>query len=142
MTCPIKTFKVNEHKDEWISNELLELILDKNRLLSKARRSGKKEDWENARISRNFVNRELSNAKKEFLLDEQKNFSKDPKKFWQSISRIIPNKKGKNTGNILLKDENNIDIDSNETANYVNTFFTNIGKNLAASRKNTRKSGS
>ena len=93
--CPIKMFKVNEYRDAWITNELLERILDKNRLLSKARKSGKEEDWNMAKVSRNIVNQELSNAKKDFLLDEQINFSKDPKKFWQSISRIIPNKKNK-----------------------------------------------
>ena len=129
--CPIKNFKVNEHRDEWISNELLELILDKNRLLSKARKSGKEEDWNIAKKSRNLINQELSNAKKEFLLDEQRNYSKDPKKFWQSISRIIPNKKNNNKNDILLKDDNGYDIENNETANYVNKFFTNIGKNLA-----------
>ena len=93
--CPVKNFRVNEHRDEWITNELLQRILDKNKLLSKAGRSNKEEDWNIARISRNIVNTELANAKKEFLLDEQRNFSKDPKKFWQSISRIIPNKKNR-----------------------------------------------
>ena len=128
--CPIKNFKVNEHRDAWITNELLERIIDKNNLLAKARKSGKEEDWNFARISRNIVNLELSNAKKEFLLYEQKNFSNDPKKFWQSISRIIPNKKEKNK-DIQLKDEKGKDIVYEKTANYTNEFFTNIGKNLA-----------
>ena len=123
--CPIKTFKVNEHRDEWITNELLEKILDQNRLLSKARKSGKEIDWENPRLSRNIVNLELSNAKKEFLLDEQRNFIKEPNKFWQSISRIVQCKKKKNNNNIILKDENDIDIEINETADYVNNSKQN-----------------
>ena len=127
-TCPVKSFKVNAHRDAWITNELLERILDKNKVLKKARKSGKDEDWIIAKTSRNLVNKELSNAKKEFLLEEQRNFSKDPKKCWQSISRIIPSKK-ENVKEILLKDENDKDIDNNETANY--NFFTNIGVNLA-----------
>ena len=129
-TCPVKSFKVNAHRDAWITNELLGRILDKNKLLKKARKSGKDEDWIIAKTSRNLVNKELSNAKKEFLLEEQQNFSKDPKKIWQSISRIIPSKK-ENVREILLKDENDKDIDNNETANYINNFFTNIGVNLA-----------
>ena len=128
--CPIKNYKVNEQRDPWITNELLERILDKNRLLSKARKSRKEEDWNIARVSRNLVNMELSNAKKEFLLEEQNNFSKDPKKFWQSISRVIPNKKDSN-GNIFLNDEKGSEIESFNTANYINEFFTNIGINLA-----------
>ena len=128
--CPINKFKVNEHRDPWITNELIERILDKNRLLSKARKSGKEEDWTVARTSRNLVNNELSNAKKDFLLEEQKHFSNEPKKFWQSISRIIPNKKG-NINDLLLKDENETEIENGNAANYINKFFTNIGKNLA-----------
>ena len=77
--CPVKSFKVNDHRDAWITNELLERIIDKNRLLSKARKSGKEVDWNLARLSRNLINKELSNAKKEFLLDEQRNFKNDPK---------------------------------------------------------------
>ena len=135
--CPIMNFKVNEHRDEWITNELLERILDKNRLLTKARKSGKDEDWNIARSSRNIVNKELSNAKKEFLLDEQRNFINEPKKFWQSISRIIPNKKNNKNKEILLKNDSGEDISNIDTSNYMNKFFTNIGKNLAKKIEST-----
>ena len=83
-------------------------------------------------MSRNTVHLELSNAKKDFLLDEQRYFKTEPKQFWQSISRILPNKKKKINSDILLKNENGLDIDNSETPNYTNTFFTNIGKNLAS----------
>ena len=91
-SCPIQEFKINEKRDPWISNELLERILDKNKLLKKARKSDKFEDWKVAKLSRNLVNKELANAKQDFLLDVQNRYVKDSKKFWQSISRILPNK--------------------------------------------------
>ena len=135
--CPIKKFKINEHREAWITNELLERIIDKNRLLSKARKSGKNADWEIAKVSRNLVNKVLSNAKKDFLIDEQINLSKDPKKFWQSVSRILPSKKD-NNNIISLKDYKGLDINNQETANHINNFFTKIGMNLANKIENTQ----
>ena len=36
--CPIKTLKINEKRDPWISNELMERVLDKNKLLKKSKK--------------------------------------------------------------------------------------------------------
>ena len=133
-TYPVQEFIVNEKRDPWISNELLERIIDKNRLLKKARKSSKKEDWDIAKTSRNIVNKELSNAKKEFLIEEQNRFTNDSKKFWQSISRILPSKKN-NSGKITLCDKSDEEMEGKDTADYINEFFTNIGKNLASKIK-------
>ena len=91
--CPIKNFRINEIREAWITDELLERILDKNRLLKKARKSGKEEDWNLARVSRNLVNKELSNAKKGFLIDEQKNYCKDPNNFGNQFLEFYQIKK-------------------------------------------------
>ena len=81
--CLVRKFRVFEKRDAWLNNELLERILDKNRLLSIARKSGNEEDCNIARVSRNVINKELSNVNKNFLLDEQENYKKkkDPKMF-------------------------------------------------------------
>ena len=71
----------------------------------------------------------ITKCKKEFLLDEQIDFSKDPNKFWQSISRVIPNKKDSD-GNTCLNDEKVPEIDSLIRPIISIILFTNIGKNL------------
>ena len=57
---------------------------------------------------------------------------RDSKKFWKNIQEVIPNKKS-NNGNIfnLLDNSTNEMIDSNNTADFINDYFTNIGPNLA-----------
>ena len=131
MQCPIRKFRVKAQREPWLTNEALEAIKDKDRLLKKAKRSRKVQDWEAARRARNQVGRELENLRAEFLKREQQAFAGDPKKFWANISSIFPGKKGK-TSKIWLKDlDNNEEVKSEQTANFINSYFTNIGPNLA-----------
>ena len=53
--CPIQTFHVKHLKDPWISQEILEAMKDKDRLLSLAKRNNRAEDWVLARRRRNQV---------------------------------------------------------------------------------------
>ena len=135
--CPMKGCRVKAQREPWITNEAIEAIRDKDRLMGRAKRSGKPEDWENARRARNQVGRDLENLRADFLKRQQKNNKGDPKKFWKNISTIVPGKKGE-TGTIWLKDGGtNGEGDSEYAAEYINQFFTNIGPNLA--KKHTKK---
>ena len=51
--CPLKRYKVAQAKDPWITNEILEMIKDKDRLLRKAKKCKLAADWENAKLARN-----------------------------------------------------------------------------------------
>ena len=84
-----------------------------------------------ARRIRNQVGRDLENLRADFLKRQQENNTNDPKKFWKNITAIFPSKTGK-SGSIWLKDKvSKNDIVSENTANYINQFFTNIGPELA-----------
>ena len=47
--CPLKTFKIKQKKDPWITSELLELIKDKDYALKCAKRTKNSDDWVRAR---------------------------------------------------------------------------------------------
>ena len=70
-TCPSKLFKVKVWGEPWISNEIIEQIKDKDRALRTAKRSGKSEDWAEAKRERNRVGRLVEQAKAEFLKEQQ-----------------------------------------------------------------------
>ena len=58
------------------------------------------------------------------------NNKSDSKKFWKNIHEILPI--GNQSKRISLTDQNsNLEIDVDNTAEFVNTFFANIGPNLA-----------
>ena len=101
--CPIHTFRV---KEAWITHEALEAIRDKDRALNRAKKSGSEADWEAARQIRNRVGRELENLRADYLKNQQVAHKNDPKKFWKSVSYIMPKNKSK-SNKIWLKDEKN-----------------------------------
>ena len=128
---PIKSFRVNERREAWITNEALEAINDKDKVLSKAKRTGKPDDWFRARELRNRVGRDSENLKADFVKQSQEANKGDLKKFWKEISAIVPNKKAA-SGKIWLKDpESGLQINADMTEAHINSFFTHIGPNLA-----------
>ena len=131
LTCAIRTFRVNEVREPWITNELLEEIRDKDDCLKVARASGREEDLVLARRERNRVGKLTRDARAEFVKEQQREFKRDPKKFWKVISTIVPNNK-QQQGKISLVDQNtNEEIEESKVANHINEFFSSIGPNLA-----------
>ena len=130
--CPIKTFKVKEVREPWVTNELLEEIKDKDRALKTAKRSRKAEDMRVAREIRNRVGRMVTGARAEFLKEQQRELQDDPKKFWRLVKSIVPNSKV-GTGKISLANEegDGLKIDDDKVSDHINNFFTSIGPKLA-----------
>ena len=87
-----------------------------------------------AKSERNRVGSLVDQAKAEFLKDQQAELADDPKKFWRVVKSIVPGKK-KVTLKISLMDraseEGEGTIEESDTANFINSFFANIGPKLA-----------
>ena len=133
--CPIKSFKVAKFREPWITNESIEAIKDKDRLLRKARKSGREEDWAIARRARNRVGRDLELLRADYLKEQQEEHKSDPKKFWEAISPLLPNKK-RGTGPIWIVDQvTGEEIGLEGAPNHINEFFTGIGPKLAQKLK-------
>ena len=66
----------------------------------------------------------------------------DPKKFWNLVKSIVPGKKAK-SGKISLVDGSGTGPTANmkgaDTADFINTFFSNIGPSLAKNNKSQLK---
>ena len=63
-SCPLRTYRVKEIREPWVSNELLEEIKDKDYYLRKAKISKKEEDWVRSKRERNRVCSLVRKAKK------------------------------------------------------------------------------
>ena len=83
--CPVKSFKVFQNRDPWITNEILEEIRDKDLALRRARKSGKLEHWLFAKNERNRVGRLVDKAKSDYFEDEERHNRGDPKRFWRNV---------------------------------------------------------
>ena len=128
LMCPLKNIKINKQKDPWITNEILELINDKNDLLAGAKCSKLVEDWDNAQTARNLVSSMIKEAKRDYLTNEIGN-NHDPNKFWNRLHSMFPDKP--TSGKINLKNSNtNEMLKENDIPDYANTFFTSVGSNI------------
>ena len=131
--CPLKTFKIKQDKEPWLSNQLIELIKDKDYALKRAKSTKDPVLWNEAKRLRNNCTRRLRDARADYIKENLENNMGNQKKFWKNIQNVIPSSKKKNIGNFKLTDQvSGIDIDENDTAQYINDFFVNIGPNLAS----------
>ena len=129
--CPEKTFRISSYKEPWMNKDIMELIIDKDKALHRAKKSNSSLDWDIAKRLRNEVGKIVESAKRNYLEEEFLSSKKDPKRFWRNIYSIIPNNKNSKKGKIHLNDDEGNSISYDNTANYINDFFSNIGPNLA-----------
>ena len=129
--CPMKTFRIRQTNEPWMTAEVLEIIKDKDRLLARAKRTGRQGDWEEARRARNIAGQLIDQAKKDFFQNEFEANRGDPKQYWKEISRLLPSR-SKYAGDIVLNPGHEEDAlwPGNEVSNHMNNFFVNVGKIL------------
>ena len=129
--CPEKLFKINTYREEWMNKDLMEKIIDKDKALKKAKKSNNLIDWEYAKKVRKEVGKIIETARKLHFQEEYENSKDDPKKFWRNIYDIIPKNKN-NKANIYLKNSEGSEVKLDDTASYINDYFTEIGPKLAS----------
>ena len=131
-TCPVKEFKIKQQKEPWITGPLIELIKDKDYALKMAKKHNDPQLWIKAKRLRNSCTNRLRKARADFIKENLENNVGNSKKFWKNIQDVLPSKKGKSPGNFDLFDSNDKrDIPNEETANYINDYFVQIGPKLA-----------
>ena len=130
--CPLRSFHIKNYRPDWMTNELIEQIKDRDYFYRKAKTTGNEDAWNIAKHLRNVTNSNIRQAKRDFILEELKNNEKDSKKFWKVIRQVIPSDKSVPQRDILLKDSGR-KLGKNEVAHFINDYFINIGKvNLPA----------
>ena len=129
--CPIKTFKIKQIKQPWITPRLIELIKDKDKAMKNAKKHKENPNlWIQAKRLRNSCTNRLRKARADFIKEQLVTHSNDQKKFWNHIQEVLP-AKGNNKKIISLLDNDNNNVKLEDTADFINQFFINIGPNLA-----------
>ena len=130
--CPVKKFNINQIKEPWITAPLIELIKDKDMAMKEAKKKKNNPHlWNVAKRLRNTCTNRLRKARADFIKENLDNNMGNSKKFWKNIQDILPKNKNNNKANFELFDDDLGTIPENNTADYINKFFTNIGPKLA-----------
>ena len=128
--CPIKKIKVVDRNDPRITREIIELMHDKDTWRKKAKKSNNPENWAKARALRNLVNKCISNAKRDFVIENLKRHEKDSKKFWENIYAVVPGKDKCKKINLIDRNSK-LPVDNDRLPDYISEYFANIGNRLA-----------
>ena len=123
-------FSVKPITKAWLTDELSEEIKDKDEALHQAERTKREDHWVEARRLRNLCLRNIRMAKVDFIKDQIAEKKHDSKKFWNSINSLLPGNNNKSKNDIYLRDENNMEVSRENTAEYMNAYFATIGPNL------------
>ena len=124
--CPIRTFFIKNYRPDWMTDELIEQIKDRDYFYKKAKASGDKDAWNIAKYLRNITNSNIRQAKRDFILNELTENEDNSKKFWKVIRKVIPSKQTARQ-NVMLRD-NGRKVDKHLVADFINDFFINVGK--------------
>ena len=128
--CPIREFCFKKDKPPWLTNDLLELIKDKDYLLKKARKSKLDIDKANARQARNLVNSLIKRVRSDYVKEQLDANRNDPKKFWEVIKNVFGDKNMNER--LALFDDLDNPIAEHDTSLFINNFFAQVGPNLAS----------
>ena len=127
--CPLRRMVLRDYGDPWITREIVEVLKDKRRLFLKAKKSQLPEDLKHAREARNTANRLVKQAKEDFIKENLEDNNNDAKKFWEHINSLLPKKS--NNCSINIVDDNDLPLPQEKVADFINTYFVNIGEELA-----------
>ena len=124
--CPTRSFCIKNYRPDWMTNELIELIKDRDYFYRKAKVTGDSDFWNIAKFLRNKANYYIRQAKREFILNELRENENNAKQFWKTIREIIPSGKNSAKQDILLKSDGE-KVGRDRTSHFINDYFVNVG---------------
>ena len=117
--APFKIKTIRGKPAPWLKKDIKRYIDNKNRLLRKARKSKKDEDWEEYKHARNKCNSKIKEAKRKYHRQLIESNKANPKKFWDAVKEVFPSKTKLSVGSITKSESKNL-------VNEFSRFFSNI----------------
>ena len=126
--APIRKFKFKRDRPIWFTDEFMELIKDKDTLMSRAVKTKDLVDRVIARNARNRSNILIRDAKSTYIRKQFENLKHSSKKFWHNVKEVLPDSSTSGTFKIL--DEKGMAFTEDNVSTYINHYFVNIGEKL------------
>ena len=129
--CPEKRFKFAKNRPTWITNDLINLMKERDSWLQLFLKSRLEIDKKKMRRVRNLVNVSVKNARADVVKDQLETHKNDPKKFWKELNNLIPKNNSGNAQNFNnIKDIHSQIIAHEVLPNSVKNCFADIGIEL------------
>ena len=90
--APVVTKRIKGRPCPWLSADIKSTMDQRDKILRKARKSGKDFYWNSYKSLRNRCNNMIKNAKKRYHTELLKDNAKNPSKFWKTVKDVFPTK--------------------------------------------------
>lgn len=124
--CPKRKITTKLEQPEWATTYILELIADRDSKFIDTKCPSTPAE---VRLLRTEVWRAIRNSRAKFITTKLRALSDNPQKFWSEINKLL-NRKSMGA-KITHHDEDNKPISTEDIPNYINSYFSTIGPNLA-----------
>ena len=128
--APLQSKKIKSKSSPWITSHLKHLIITRDNLKRKAVITKLDTDWEKYKKARNETNTKLRQAKRDYFSIKISAEKQNPKAAWKTINTLL----GRHYQPSKVNELNINDMKftkPKDIAEGFNTFFSNIGPNLA-----------
>ena len=129
--APLQYKKIRSKKVPWITSDIKKLINTRDKLKRKSISTNLENDWFDYKTSRNKVNIELRNAKKEYYSSKIAGQKFNPKKASKSINNLLGRQNKPTVVNEINLGGKNFTTPK-DIAEGFNDYFSNIGPDLAS----------
>lgn len=123
--APPITKRIRGQPCPWLRNDTKREMIDRDRLLKRARKTNTENDWSMYKRQRNRVNNLVKMNKNRYYKDLLSENSRNPKKFWSTIKDIFPSQPLNCTGR-SFQINGEVITDNKCIANAFGSFFSSI----------------
>ena len=134
--APVQRIRKRNSGVPWLTGEIKKIIFERDKLKRKAMVTGSRAAWDKHKSTRNKLNIALRQAKTDYFRTKISIQNNNPKEAWKTINNLLGRSPGNTVVNELKFNDTKI-TSPEEIANAFNTYFTDIGPNLASSIDDT-----
>ena len=128
---PFKSVRIRQKTEQWMTKEILDKINIRDKLLRNFKRHPSNKDvYSKFCQVRNEIQRDVKNAKANYLESQLTSNANNSKKLWQNLKSLGYNNKAPRKTNIVLRIANKICFSALDICNHINSFFFNIASKL------------
>ena len=128
--CPLKCRSVFVNKPDWLSDDLLACMGQRNHYVKLAKECNALVYIKLSRFLRNKCNKMVNLAKGNFIRAKLQGNKKHPKRFWREINSLITTKSDTITDNRLIDPETGDLCNAGLESEVINRFYANVGSNI------------
>lgn len=127
--CPVRQLKITPSRPGYLSDELIELMKDRDLAFKSARRLNDDDSWANARELRSLVQSEILRARREFIHNLISSSEGDNRKFWDSINKEFFKTSSRKIDNVF--DNYDTLLEGAAATNFINSYFCKVSAEMS-----------